>query len=182
MISISNRLPSRQDFFTVFLVCIFITHVWAILIFLSQLPSYLLRMGAWDITGVFAYNQVFVLLESLLLASILAIVALVLPRTWFLAHFVTQAAILALIAAIWAIAIHLQDRLTPIWPFSQASLIPFWGILCLVVFAGLSSLLRRSSRFHQGLQTAIASLSFLSLIYLFVDLMSGLILVIRFIT
>ena len=78
-----DRLPARQDVVLVFAVCAFPVYSWSILSFFDRLPRWLLHLDPWAVIGIFAYAQMFALLESLSLLLVLLFLSAVLPVRLF---------------------------------------------------------------------------------------------------
>lgn len=88
------------------MVCCFPIHLWAIFIFLHEFPAYLMYLTALEIIGILAYILVFALLESLLATGTLVLMAFLLPRRWFLEHFVAYGLVFVVVTAIWLVPFH----------------------------------------------------------------------------
>lgn len=182
MASLNIRFPNRQELFKLFLVCVFPIHFWSILIFLREVPVFILRLSAVDILSVFAYTQVFALLESSLLLCLITVLGLLLPRSLFRERFVLQGSILVLITSIWAIPINYKGGIFALSLENTGSLLIVWSLSCLGAIIVLSILLHRSIRFNSILQGFIEKLSLLSMLYASVGLISILIIIIRSLT
>ena len=80
MTVLRKRKISPANFLIVFAAASFVVHIWLFYIILNQLPSWILRMSAFDVAGMISYSLAFALFESLLIAGGLALLALFLPR------------------------------------------------------------------------------------------------------
>lgn len=182
MVSLRIRFPERQELFQLFLVCVFPIHFWSILIFLREFPVFTLRLSAANIISVFAYTQVFALLESLLVLGLVTALGVLLPRALFLERFVPQGAILVLVTSIWAIPINFQGGISALSMEDKSFLPIFWSLSCLGIIIALSILLHRSPGFQSILQRFIGKLSLLSMLYALIGLISLFIVFIRTLT
>jgi len=166
-----TRFPSRAEVWLAFAVTAFPVHFWAMLAYLREVPSYLLRLGLGEIFGILAYILGFALCETLLLLAGILILAGLLPRGWLLDRFVPQATILAWIPMLWTIPIHYQERLMQVLPFPNPRLY-FWIWLATLLLAVLDLTLafRRQPRLERGLCSFADRLTVLGGVYLLFDL------------
>jgi hypothetical protein len=100
------RLPSWGELLRVLQTCAFPAHIWLWMLFLYQLPSFLLSMRMGQIWGVFSYMQAYVLMETLLVFFGLALAAFFLPRSWYRDQFSAQSGWIAFILSLWAVLFH----------------------------------------------------------------------------
>jgi hypothetical protein len=173
--------PKPRELFLVFLICIFPTHLWSIIGYLRELPSYLLRLNAWDIVSIFSYAQVIILLDSLLLTIIASVLTILLPRTWIQNRFTSQAALIALPISLWIVFIHYQNFLLGKLPLAEQQFPLAWSISLICILIALSALLYHFSQFEIALTKLIDNIKVLSSLYLILDLGCLIVLVIRFI-
>jgi hypothetical protein len=179
---LASRIPRRQEIALVFLICIFPTHVWSIIAFLRELPSYLMRLNAWEIASVFAYSQTFVLLESLILTIVITILAIALPGFLIRDRFVPQAGIFVVLISFWTALIHYQGPITAILPLSGKYAPVAWLASLIIALVSLSILVRQSPKFEKKTTKLIESVAFLSAIYLIIDVVCLFLLLMRFIS
>jgi len=183
MKQVMARLPGNENLVQLFLVCVFPIHVWAIVIFFYDVPSYLMHIPLPEIFGILAYVLSFSLLESLLVFLFLLGLAVALPKKWFLQHFTSQGVIFLFVLAIWFGVSNflLWDKLLDASSgirgrdseiLSLAVLGVMWLITCLTAIIGLSIALRLSSRFEKSLLDIAKRISTLSAIFLFIDVIS----------
>jgi hypothetical protein len=177
---LKHYFPSWQQIFPVFLTILFPVTFWSVLNFLRELPSYLMRMKIWEIVGVFAYTQVFALLESILLLVVLILIAEILPRHLFLEHFTTQAALVSLLVTLWIIPFHYKVQILAAFPsFENRWVGFFWLGLFVTLTIGICLLFRRYTKFEQGFQVFVEKLTVVSMLYLIVDVVSLVIIIAR---
>jgi hypothetical protein len=172
--------PSWQQIFPVFLIILFPVTFWSVLNFTRELPSYLMRMKIWEIIGIFAYTQVFALLESTLFLLILIFIAELLPYQLFLKHFTSQGALISLLATLWIIPLHYKSQILDAFPrFENTWIWAIWLGLFIALVFGISLLFRRYSKLEQSFHKFIDKLSVVSMMYLTVDVASLGIIIIR---
>jgi len=175
-----KRLPTKEQLITVFWVCVFPIHVWSIFNFLRGIPSYIKWINVWEIIGVFAYTQVFALLESIFLLVLIVILAFFIPHKFFMEKFVSQSSILILVVSIWVVFVHYQLELQSLFPsIDPRILLGFWLTSLFITLISLSLLVRRSPRIEERLINIIQKLSILSMFYLFMDALSLVIIITR---
>ncbi len=159
---------------------IFPINFWSVIFFFRELPSYILRLTIWDILGVFAYTQIIALLDSLLL-----LIGLIIPSLFFSPsvrkdHFVPIASAVGYIAMIWIIPYHFLNVLAEWSPlFLQSWVAWLWVGLFILVSGSTVYLIQSSSKLRNGILSFIDRITPLSWIYLFSNLASVLIVIIR---
>lgn len=182
MASLRLYKPKPRELFLVFLICIFPTHLWSIIGFLRELPSYLLRLNAWEIVSIFSYAQVIILLDTLLLTVIATILTILLPRTWIQNRFTSQAILIALSISLWVVFIHYQNFLLGKLPLDEKQFPLAWSISLVAVLIALSTLHLHFSKFEVIFSKFIDNIKILSGVYLILDLGCLIVLSIRFIS
>lgn len=169
---LSDRFPAPRDLLLVFLVSSFPVAIWSWIIFLYDLPSFLLSLRASQIINTFSYLQAIVLFESALLFVLVTLLAILLPRRLFLSNYIPQAALLIFALTFWAIGIHLYSaRIAG----NIASNLPagyIWAALWAAVFLGLSTLARYRKRWNTLILAFVDRLSLVAGVYLFFPLIS----------
>ena len=170
-----DRLPNRREGFLIFALAFVILYTWSTLSFFNCLPSWLLFLDGWTIAGIFAYSQVFVLFESLLVVAGLTAAAAVLPRRLFRERFVAQGAVIVLLAAAGAVALHLR-KAVPLWPSKTllGGLLLFFGAV-----AAASWWIDRRTGLRAAIENLVDRLTVLLYIYLPLVAISLAIVVIR---
>ena len=108
MVISESRFPLRKEIVDAFAVIAFVVFSWAIIRFFDRMGGWLYYLTLWEVLSIFAYTQVFALVESLLVALFLLALATILPARLFRARFVAISAMLVLVTAAWAIAAHLN--------------------------------------------------------------------------
>jgi hypothetical protein len=178
MDTINHRLASKDEYFRLFLVCAFPVHVWAIVTLLKWASVFMIHMNAYQIVSVTAYVLFFALLETLVVFGIFFFLSLVLPPKFLRPHIVSAGAIGILLASITAALIHLYE----VWDFERINFhlwAGMWVSLGLVAAISLIFWLKRDQRVDSVIRSSVERLSLLSLIYLILDLLGGLVILMR---
>jgi hypothetical protein len=161
---------------TAFLAVAFPIHVWSILTVLREIPAWILRLDAWDTLGVFAYTQVFALLESLLALLPFVLAAFILPARLLRERFVAVTAGIVALTSVWVILLLSFEK--SLRSLGNTGLL-LAGLVALVSVAGLYLLTLRSTKVAQGIASIAQRLGTLSAIYILVDMLSLAIVVTR---
>ncbi len=171
-----KRLPSSQEAIYAFAVCVFPTHVWAIINVMREMPAWMLRLSIWDLLGVIAYSQVFMLVETILLFLGLVVLAFVLPRKWLRHKFVVLSGTAVLLISAWTVFLHYNNQI-----IEERQVIPalFWSGSLTGMIAVSFVLIHRSERFEKAVDMFVRRLAVLSFIYLSVDIASIILIIIR---
>jgi hypothetical protein len=139
-----------------------------------------MRMKIWEIVGVFAYTQVFALLESVILVVTLILIAELLPYQLLLKHFTTQAVLTSILATLWIIPLHYKAKILSNFPnFENSWLGAVWFGIVVALVIGFSYFLNHYSSFERAFRIFIEKLTVVSLFYLVVDLASLVIILVR---
>jgi hypothetical protein len=158
----------------VFASCAFAVYTWSILMFLRELPAWLLYLSGWDIIGIFAYAQVFALLESATVLLGLLLLGAILPAQLLREKFVAQGSIAVFLTSGWAIASHIQ--VIPVWPSEGFFL---GAVSCLAPIGGVYVLIHRYERVEEALNSFAERLSVLLYVYVPVSFLSVVIIILR---
>jgi hypothetical protein len=95
---------SRQELWTLFLICAFLIHVWAIILIFNDVEWIAERSNFWDSIGVASYGLVFAFVESLLLFLVVALLGFLVSTKWSGERRVALMSVLVVILALWAMA------------------------------------------------------------------------------
>lgn len=176
MATFRRRLPTGPALFSIFIVCVFITHVWSIFNVLREVPAWVLYLNAGELIGGIAYTQVFALIDSLLLIAGILVVGFLLPRRYFADRFAAQGILVALVVSTWAILAHTIGGAGNMWSVSGLLI----GFAAIVVASLVGFFL---IRWYERLENALVGLAdrllVLSVVYLALDAVSVLIVVAR---
>jgi hypothetical protein len=159
-----------------FAACAFPVHTWSIVILLRELPAWILRLNIWDLIGVMAYPQTFALIESLIILLVSLLMAALLPGKWFRDKVVALNAVVVFSTAAWAIVAQISYGVIRTW--SARSFLP-WLAAYLLSTALFYALVYRHKRLEALIVSFVDRLLILAYIYLFVDILSVLVVVIR---
>jgi hypothetical protein len=133
-------------------------------------------MSLWEVISVVAYVLVFALIDSLLLTAGLAVIAFVLPGSWFRDNFVAQGGVAALLVSGFAVFFHLYGDALNIWSFRR---LLFWGGVAGLTVVLVSFIINRIPRVSGVLQQVIERLAVVSAIYFLFDISSLIIVLAR---
>ena len=171
-----NRRLSSGDLSLAFVAIAFPVHVWAIINILNFLPSWLLRLSAWELAGVIGYPLVDALLESCLLWLVLVILGLVLPRKWLADKFVALSSALSWLLAAWVVLV--QFIFGSILRWGPGQMIP--GLLLVAFSFGLVYwLVKRYGRLEGWIKRIVQGLVVLTYFYLVFDLLGLVVVILR---
>ncbi len=163
-----SRLISHENIVFVFAACVVPIYSWSILIFFKELPYRLQALPAWDLVGIFAYSQIFALLESGMILLIPVLGAAILPARFLRDRFVAQGSVLVLLTLGWLIVGMLGL-------FSN-----FWWVSLYLISMGLSYILiYRYKRLEQFINSFTERLTVLLYVYIPVTLLSVIIVILR---
>lgn len=110
-----KRLPDKQKILNVYGGVVFFVFSWSIRGYLYNVPSYLLSFPLGEVLSIFCYMLAFSLLESMLVISGLVLLAMVLPRKWFIAGFEYKGFLVVLVMTVSMILLQgfLTNRMPP---------------------------------------------------------------------
>jgi len=171
---------NRGDWFKLFLVCAFPLHLWTILMVFRDAPWVAARTTTSDAIGFSGYALFYTLIETLLLFGFIALLSLLVPRSW---NKTLRFAVLSLVAfALAGWSIMEQLILIVLWGRLQrlAASLPFltstpWSASAIFVVLIILSvaipllLMRRSTKLQQSIYAFLERLTLLSSLYLFMD-------------
>ena len=92
---------SRQGLWSLFLMCAFPLHVWALLLAFRDISWLTERTNAWDAIGVLSYGVMFALIESVFVFAVIVLLGLLVPASWSKDKRTGLLAVLVLILAAW---------------------------------------------------------------------------------
>lgn len=171
-----NQFPTRQDLFTVFLACVFPIHIWALFNVMREVPAWILRMSTWEMAGVIAYTQFYALIEAVIVFLGMVLLITILPIGGLRKRFVSVATAVILISSIWFIILHLNGQMLD---QRQVVLVAAWAGTYLLALVGALFALFRSEKVANFFAQFAQRVVVLSVIYLFIDLLSLVLIVVR---
>jgi hypothetical protein len=181
---------SRQGLWTLFLMCAFMPHVWALILIARDMSWVTERSNAWDAIGVASYGLLFTLVESLLIFAVMCLLGLLTPRGWSIERRTAFLGVLVLSGLSWAVI----DQLAFLVGFSPpGSVLGFlarsehpvrwmYGLAAAIVLPTMLIPALWVIRSERGLRIArqvMERLALLAAFYLFFDLLGILVLLIR---
>ncbi len=174
-----------------FLVCVFPTHLWALLLSFRDVTWVAERTRAWDAVSLVAYALLFSLLETIVIFFVLLLLDLLLPRLWPIQQRVIFIGTMFLILAVWGVISQLYfiSAEPPIPTAAIGFLVraghPWrivWAVLLPVVvlsFAWPAYWVIRSQKTRAAIKSFFDRLTVLSSVYLFLDVIGIVIVAIR---
>ena len=173
---IKSRFASSEQLVLLFAACVFIVHVWSIISVLREVPAWILRLNYWDLIGVIAYTQVYALAESVVVFLILIVIAAILPARLFRDQMVALGTMIVLISSLWFVLAHYNDDAIRLWGGKQFLLILLVFIVSILV---PYALIQSYSKIAEIIYKIVERLAILAYFYVFIDLISIFIIVIR---
>jgi hypothetical protein len=181
---------TRQGLWSLFLICVFPLHAWALVLAFRDVDWVTERTNAWDAVGVVSYGMLFTLVETLAVFALMVLLGYILPARWASDRRVGLLSLLVLLAAIWAMLEQLffliPGRL-PGWFISfliasghplRTTYIAFAAVVGVTILLPVWLFVRspRGVAFMRGLADR---LSILSLFYLVLDVIGVVIVIVR---
>ena len=173
---IKSRFSSREKLILLLAACVFFIHVWSIISVLREVPAWVLRLRFWDLIGVIAYTQVYALAESMVVFLVLIIIAAILPAKLFRDKLVALGTMVVLVTSIWFVLAHYNDEAIRLWGAKQ-----FLPVLLTFLVSILIPyvLIQRYQKLEDTISAIVARLAVLAYVYVFLDVISIFIIVIR---
>ncbi len=181
LIWVRNRFPEKQSIYNLFIAVVFPVHIWAIIIVLQQVPTYILYLKASETIGTIAYTMAFILLECISITFVFILIGALLPQKLLKQQIVAQAALLVPLALCIAYFIHVLDSISFVM-FQTYIPNRFWFGIWIVGFIPLlivSYLIRKYQRLPELLMKYVDRVTIVSLIYIFGDLLAVLVIIWR---
>jgi hypothetical protein len=180
--TIAQRIPTAPERRLILAAVVVPLYTWAVVMFFNALPSYLLRMTIGSALSILAYVLSLALIESLLVTGVLFFVCLALPSRFFKDHCVPQGAVIIWVMFFWTIPVHFQkpfmDRIG--WNFNiYYPVVVVWVVSIVAALFGFSYLVRRKPGFAATLVDIADRLTVLSSLYIFVSIISLVVVIIR---
>jgi hypothetical protein len=123
MQKLKSKIPTRQEFFTVFSVIVFVVFSWTLYRMFYQVPSWLFYLSLTDILIILAYVLAFALLESLFLLGILILLTFFYPAKLYREKIVAQSVLILLVFTIAAVIYQ-----------GNVGMLKKWGLVELILF------------------------------------------------
>lgn len=170
----TRRLAAPRELFHAFVACSFPVFVWTFYRLFDLLPSWIIKLSLWEVTGVTAYTLAYSLLESLLVWLLFVAAAALLPPTWLRDRLVVHAVIVVWVTAIWVVVIHLRSH--GVYSWSLSSNLPWLALYMLSILA-LEFLLHKVKPLRVWIDSLVRRIAVLASLYILTGL-AGVIVVI----
>lgn len=175
-VTVRGQRMQLQDVWLASVPIVLSIHIWSFLHVFEEIPAWILRLTVWELLGAIAYSQVFAMLESGLILIAFLVFSFFLPKRWFAYQFVPATSLIILVATGWAIAAHKYDQVIRTW--GAREFLP-WLILVVTSLALALMLVSRSEKVKNILSSLVKRAAVLSTIYLFIAILSLIIVLIR---
>ena len=181
---------SKTGLWQLFVAAAIPLHLWAIILILMDISWVAERTNYWDAIGVAAYGLMFAFLESVLVWIVLIVMGFFLSLKWPESKRIVLLGVFSVVTALWAILGQLYFLLE--WSFPKGIVLFLAGqshplrILYAGYFVVVSAIVLLaayiaifSDKFQKGFISLIERLSTLMGLYLFLDVVSIIIVLIR---
>ncbi len=181
---------TRQGLWSLFLMCVFPLHAWALILAFRDVSWVTERTNSWDAVGVVSYGLMFTLVETILLFVVFVLLGYLVATHWNAEQRVTLLSLLVLLLSLWAILeqlFFLVGVTIPGW-FVQLALIgghPLRNLYAMIFGALIVTialpawLLLRTRGMYAGMRALMDRLSILSMFYLLLDVIGVVIVIVR---
>jgi hypothetical protein len=115
-----KKLYSKQDLWSLFLMCAFPLHLWTLLLAFRDISWVTERTNFGDAIGVMSYGMIFAFIESLLVFLIALLLGMLIPSSWGREKRLAITSMLVLVLAFWAMVPQLYALQA--WGFPNALL------------------------------------------------------------
>jgi hypothetical protein len=181
---------SMRGLWSLFLMCAFPLHLWALIMIFRDLSWVAARTNAWDAVGLASYGMVFAFVETVIIFAVVALLGLFTPKLWNYDKRIGFLSLLVLITSIWA----MLGQLFFIWnlslpdvfaQFLRSSSHPFrflyGGVLAVVIPTVLLPVyfFVKSKKIVLMIQELVERFSVVAMFYLVFDLLGFIIVVFR---
>jgi hypothetical protein len=143
---------------------------------LREVPAWVLRLNTWDLIGVVAYTQVYALAESIVVFLVLIIIAAILPAKLFRDKLVVLGTMIVIISSTWFVFAHYNDEVIRLWGAKEFLFVLFAFLLSILI---PYVLIQRYQKVADIIYNIVARVAVLAYVYLFLDVISIIIIVIR---
>lgn len=190
--TLQNSKFKSKDFLILFLIAALPLHAWTIYLEIRDFTWIAERSNnVWDAVGSSAYGLVFAFIESIFIFGVLLIMIFIAPNKWSKEKRITLIATLYLIVSIWAVSGQVYfvrgavnpENLILFLAESGHPLRWIYGVLAPIVFASIAVpvylIFNHFDRMQNGAMEFINRLALLSGLYIFLDLVSLVIVFVR---
>lgn len=173
---------SKDEVWSLFLICAFPVHVWALILFFWDFSWIQERSGTWNAIGVGAYALVIALLESVIVLGVALFLGFLVPKVWSPKVRTSVLALTILLISFWAILGQLYYINAPnltwlVMPLTSSArplpmLYVFLGGIVAISVVIPIWLVLNSNKFRQGLDAVLERVSLLMVFYLLFDVIA----------
>ena len=185
-----KKFYSKQDLWSLFLMCAFPLHLWTLLLAFRDVSWVAERTNFADAIGVVSYGMIFAFLESLLLFLFAVLLGMLIPVRWGNGKRLSIISMLVFMLTLWAMISQLymlQNWGIPraLLAFLVESAHPLRNIfLIALVFVTPSAVLPvlmvyRSNKALETISDMIGRISLLTMFYLLLDFMALIVVLFR---
>lgn len=135
-----------------------------------------MRLSVWDLIGVIAYTLTYALFESLAVLIILVFVSVLLPAKLFRDKFVAVSTSIVFLTVAWFILAHYNDQIIRLWGIRQFAI---WAVIFGLTILLAIVVVHRFGALERVINSIAQRLSVLSSLYIFLGVVSLIVVVIR---
>lgn len=190
MINIKSPWYTRQTLWSLFLMCAFPIHAWAILLAFRDISWVAERSNMWDAIGVFSYGLIFAFVESLIIFLVAVLFGFLVSRFWNQDRRVILLGILILVDALWSAlcqyyvlgGLSLPGGVNRFFVLSGHPVRMLYAVVIPVVSLSVvlpTYLILKSDKGFKFFQDVADRITLLTFFYLFLDFIGLIIIVIR---
>jgi hypothetical protein len=140
-------------------------------VFFKKVPHWSLFLNTWDMIGVFAYTQVFALLESTMIMLALVFLGVILPARFLRDRFAAHGSMIVLLTSGWVVA----DQSDVIFFFATL----LWPSLYLASVGVSYLLIYLCKRLEESMNSFAERLTVLLYVYIPIAFLSVVIVILR---
>ncbi|MBC7877555.1 MAG: hypothetical protein H7Y59_10325 [Anaerolineales bacterium] len=185
-----KKYYSKQDLWSLFLICAFPLHFWTLLLAFRDVSWVAERTNFWDAIGVVSYGMIFAFFESLLFFLAASFCGLLISQWWGKDRRLAITSMLVLVLALWAILTQLVvlqswDAPDVLLGFLVRSAHPLRNIYFIILFFIVPSvvlpilIIYKNDKILRIILDMVDRVSLLTIVYLLVDFMALIIVLIR---
>ena len=142
---IFKRFPTLAQLAAVYAVIVLVIYGWTTLWFFWKFPSWLYYLSIWEIVKVFCYSITTNFLESLAMLALPVLLAVLLPKKWFLDGFISRSVTMVIMGLAYMMYLANLFQGKEDYPSAAIQLAPIilLAILLAVFLIGKISILRK---------------------------------------
>jgi len=176
---------------TLFLICAFLPHVWTFIMAFNDASMLIYRMrGVWGAIGVLSYGLLFSFIESIFVFLITSLLGLLISSRWDEARRIVLLGWLVTLTLLWIILsqsyyawhMHVPVRIVRFmaqFPHPLETVYAATGASALVTTLVPAFLILQHKGFYDFARAALDRITFLSAVYLVVDVLALIVVIVR---